>query len=69
MDEVAAMVPEAAEYVTALDMFVESIAFGLDHLDRMGELAAANHLSLRAHVEQSRPCAPSRSPSHTTPAR
>ena len=52
MDEVEAMVPEAAEYATALDIFVESIAFGLDHLDRMGELAGANNLSLRAHVEQ-----------------
>jgi imidazolonepropionase len=52
MDEVEAMIPEAAEYATALDIFVESIAFGLEHLDRMGELASANHLNLRAHVEQ-----------------
>src|SRR5215469_4204354 len=42
MDEVEAMIPEAAEYATALDIFVESIAFGLEHLDRMGELATAN---------------------------
>jgi len=52
MDEVDGMIPEAAEYATALDIFVESIAFGLEHLDRMGELATANNLILRAHVEQ-----------------
>jgi imidazolonepropionase len=52
MDEVEAMVPLAAEYATALDIFVEEIAFGLAHLERMGELASANDLSLRAHVEQ-----------------
>jgi imidazolonepropionase len=52
MDEVAAMVPEAAKLATALDIFVESIAFGLEHLDRMGNLATENHLNLRAHVEQ-----------------
>ena len=52
MDEVEAMIPEAAEYATALDIFVESIAFGLEHLDRIGELADKNHLLLRAHVEQ-----------------
>jgi imidazolonepropionase len=38
--------------VTALDIFVETIAFGLEHLARMGELAAAAGLSLRTHVEQ-----------------
>jgi imidazolonepropionase len=42
----------AAGSVTALDIFVESIAFGLDHLARMGELAAAAGLALRTHVEQ-----------------
>jgi imidazolonepropionase len=52
MDEVEAMIPEASEYATALDIFVEAIAFGLEHLDRMGTLATANHLILRAHVEQ-----------------
>ena len=53
MDEVAAMVPDAVSLgATALDIFVESIAFGLEQLDRMGELATANHLLLRAHVEQ-----------------
>jgi imidazolonepropionase len=52
MDEVEAMIPAAAEYATALDIFVESIAFGLEHLDRMGRLATAHNLQLRAHVEQ-----------------
>ncbi len=52
MDEVEAMIPQAAEYATALDIFVESIAFGLEHLDRMGTLAASHNLHLRAHVEQ-----------------
>src|SRR5207248_3513932 len=28
------------------------IAFGLEHLDRLGTLATANNLTLRAHVEQ-----------------
>jgi imidazolonepropionase len=42
----------AAGSVTALDIFVETIAFGLEHLARMGELAAAAGLSLRTHVEQ-----------------
>ena len=46
------MVPEAVEYVDTVDIFVESIAFGLEHLDRLGTLATANHLTLRAHVEQ-----------------
>ncbi len=52
MDEVERMLPEALEHVSALDIFVESIAFGLDDLDRMGELASANGVRLRAHVEQ-----------------
>jgi len=52
MDEVEAMIPQAAEYATALDIFVESIAFGLEHLDRMGTLASSHNLHLRAHVEQ-----------------
>jgi imidazolonepropionase len=37
---------------TALDIYVESIAFSNRHLERMGELAAAHGLALRAHVEQ-----------------
>jgi imidazolonepropionase len=52
MDEVEAMIPQAGEYVTALDIFVESIAFGLEQLDRMGDLANSHNLLLRAHVEQ-----------------
>ncbi|HUJ34692.1 MAG TPA: imidazolonepropionase [Solirubrobacteraceae bacterium] len=52
MDEVEAMLPEALEHARALDIFVESIAFGLDDLDRMGALAAKNCVLLRAHVEQ-----------------
>jgi imidazolonepropionase len=38
--------------VSALDIFVESIAFGLDELERMGALAAAAGLTLRVHGEQ-----------------
>jgi imidazolonepropionase len=52
MDEVEAMLPEAAEHADTLDIFVESIAFGLEHLDRMGTLATTYKLRLRAHVEQ-----------------
>jgi imidazolonepropionase len=54
MAEVAALVPELARdgLAGALDVYVESIAFSNDHLARMGELAAAHGLDLRAHVEQ-----------------
>jgi imidazolonepropionase len=52
MDEVEAMIPEASQYADTLDIFVESIAFGLEHLDRLGTLATAHDLTLRAHVEQ-----------------
>jgi imidazolonepropionase len=54
MDVVAQMMGEviSAGSVTALDIFVESIAFGLGELTRMGELAAAAGLALRTHVEQ-----------------
>jgi imidazolonepropionase len=38
--------------VTALDVFVESVAFDNSHLERVGALAAAHGLDLRAHVEQ-----------------
>ena len=38
--------------VTALDIFVESIAFGLAELEQMGALAAAAGLMLRVHGEQ-----------------
>jgi len=46
------MLPEALEHASALDIFVESIAFGLDDLDRIGRPASANGVRLRAHVEQ-----------------
>jgi imidazolonepropionase len=48
------MMPEvlSAGSVTALDIFVESIAFSNRHLELMGELAAAAGLALRCHVEQ-----------------
>lgn len=54
MAEVEAMMPEvlATGGVSALDIFVESIAFENRHLERMGALAAAGGLALRAHVEQ-----------------
>jgi imidazolonepropionase len=52
MDEVEEMLPEALEHASALDIFVESIAFGLDDLDRMGRLAKNAGMRLRAHVEQ-----------------
>lgn len=54
MDEVESMLPEvvAPGTVTALDIFVESIAFSNDHLERMGGLAAGAGLALRCHVEQ-----------------
>jgi imidazolonepropionase len=54
MDVVQAMMPEVlgAGSVTALDIFVESIAFSNEHLATMGELAAAAGLALRCHVEQ-----------------
>ena len=54
MEVVAALVPEvaASTRVSALDLYVESIAFGNEHLRKMGDLAAAHGLDLRAHVEQ-----------------
>ncbi len=54
MDEVEAMLPAVVDggHVSALDIFVESIAFTNEHLARMGELAARNGLLLHCHVEQ-----------------
>jgi imidazolonepropionase len=54
MDEVEAMLPAVVDgrHVSALDIFVESIAFTNEHLARMGELAARNGLHLHCHVEQ-----------------
>jgi len=54
MSVVEEMMPSvlALGTVSALDIFVESIAFGLDELERMGALAAAAGLTLRVHGEQ-----------------
>ena len=54
MDEVEAMLPAVLgrTQATALDIYVESIAFNNLHLERMGKLAAAHDLDLRCHVEQ-----------------
>ncbi len=54
MDEVQAMLPDvlALGSVSALDIFVESVAFSNKDLERMGELAADTGLALRCHVEQ-----------------
>jgi imidazolonepropionase len=50
MDEVERLVPEV--HAQALDIYVETVAFSVDHLARMGELAAGQGLALRAHLEQ-----------------
>ena len=50
MDEAEALARECD--VDALDIFVESVAFGNEHLARMGAIAAATGRPLRAHVEQ-----------------
>jgi imidazolonepropionase len=50
MDEVERLVPEVD--AQALDIYVETVAFSVEHLARMGELAARHGLALRAHVEQ-----------------
>jgi imidazolonepropionase len=50
MDEVERLVPEVG--AGALDIYVETVAFSVDHLARMGELAARHGMALRAHVEQ-----------------
>ncbi|HZU39561.1 MAG TPA: imidazolonepropionase, partial [Solirubrobacteraceae bacterium] len=54
MEAVAEMLPQvvAAGRVSALDIYVESVAFTNDDLRRMGELARRFGLDLRAHVEQ-----------------
>ena len=52
MDEVEAMAPDALDYASALDIFVESLAFGTRHLERLGALAIGAGVALRAHVEQ-----------------
>jgi len=53
MDAVAGMMDAVAEReATALDIYVESVAFGLGDLERMGSLAQEYGLALRAHLEQ-----------------
>jgi imidazolonepropionase len=52
MQEVAAMMPSVLGRASALDIYVESIAFGNDDLRTMGGLARRYELDLRAHVEQ-----------------
>lgn len=54
LDVVEAMLPEvvATTRASALDIYVESIAFTNAHLDRIGRLAERHGLALRAHVEQ-----------------
>jgi imidazolonepropionase len=50
MEQVAAMMPSVR--ASALDIYVETIAFSNEDLRRMGELAREYGLDLRAHVEQ-----------------
>jgi imidazolonepropionase len=50
MDEVDALASECE--VDALDIYVESVAFANEHLERLGAVARAVGLPLRAHVEQ-----------------
>jgi imidazolonepropionase len=52
MDEVERFVPEVEGLAQALDIYVETVAFSVDHLARMGSLAARHGMTLRAHVEQ-----------------
>ena len=54
MEEVEAMLPAVLgrTQATALDIYVESIAFNQLHLEWMGRLAKAHDLDLRCHVEQ-----------------
>jgi imidazolonepropionase len=50
MDEVDELAAGAA--LDALDIYVESVAFGNAHLTRLGEIAHREGVPLRAHVEQ-----------------
>lgn len=52
--EAARLLPEvcAQTKAQALDIYVESVAFTNEHLERFGALAAEHGLRLRAHVEQ-----------------
>ena len=50
MAEVDALASECE--VDALDIYVESVAFANEHLERLGAIAAREGVALRAHVEQ-----------------
>jgi imidazolonepropionase len=50
MDEVETLADRVE--CSALDIYVESVAFGNEHLARMGAIAARTGRALRAHVEQ-----------------
>ena len=50
MEEAEALARSAD--VDALDIYVETVAFANEHLERLGRIAAARGLPLRAHVEQ-----------------
>jgi imidazolonepropionase len=50
MDEVDTLAAEAD--VDALDIYVESVAFRNEDLERLGEIARRERVPLRAHVEQ-----------------
>lgn len=54
LDEVERMLPRvrAQTRASALDIYVESVAFTNEHLARAGRLAAEAGLALRCHVEQ-----------------
>ena len=54
MEEVEAMLPRVLgeTRAQAVDIYVESVAFGNEHLTRLGAAAATHGLALRAHVEQ-----------------
>ena len=53
LDAVEAALDELAPpHVSALDVYVESVAFTNEHLRRVGALARERGLDLRAHVEQ-----------------
>lgn len=54
LDAMEAALPRmtASGHVSALDVYVESVAFTNEHLRRVGVLAARHGLDLRAHVEQ-----------------
>lgn len=54
VDAIEAALPDllTAGPPDTLDIYVESVAFGNDHLRRMGALARRHGLALRAHVEQ-----------------